>query len=50
MEDHLVIDIIKIEFAHQMWAFCVIIISLLISLPILLLFVRSNSMVERFYS
>jgi hypothetical protein len=43
MEDRLVADIAEFEFAHQMQPFCMIDISLLASLPILLLFVRSNS-------
>ena len=41
MEDRLNANIVEFEFAHHMCAFCVVVTSLLISLPILLLFVKS---------
>jgi hypothetical protein len=42
MEDHFAADIVDFERTHQMWSFFIRSISLLDSLPILLLFIRSS--------
>jgi hypothetical protein len=42
MDDHFAVDIVDFEWTHQMWSFFVRSMSLLDSLPILLLFVRNN--------
>lgn len=42
MEISLADNIVRFEFAHQIWTFCVIVMSLLVSLSILLLFVTNS--------
>lgn len=50
MEISLADNIVRFEFAHQIWTFCVIVMSLLVSLSILLLFVTTADTTGRFYN